>query len=447
MSDAPPLSQTLQPTQRVGNFQLTRLIGQGGMGAVWAAQHAVTKKEVALKFLKTPDLDSEKILRRFFREARAVSAVRHPNVVAVHDVITHDGLPVMVMDLLEGEDLGARLERQPKMALRRAAQILVPIIDALRVAHHSGVVHRDLKPDNIVLHRRADGQFEPKLIDFGIAKVDAKVEESTDTNQLTQTGTMMGTPYYMAPEQVFGEKDVDHRADIWSMGVILYECLAGRRPFEGDNFGQLFKAITLSEVPKLSEAAPELPLPVTQAVMAMLVRERAGRVDSLDAILEVLSAERDGDGSLVAPTQPPPSGRAPRTQSALSHTQPPEIPVASRRPLIVGGVLAGVVAIGVGVYALRTPAEPTPAAVAASATVASAPSPEPSESPLEPQVEPVTASPAPSASTAPSRPRAATRPAGKPTTKPTVTATAKPTVTEPKPPDKLPGGVVGKTPF
>ncbi|MCA9633221.1 MAG: serine/threonine protein kinase, partial [Myxococcales bacterium] len=273
-----------------GRYRLDRLLGEGGMGAVWAARHVITKKEVALKLLKHGGGSNDKVLRRFLREARAVSAVQHPNVVQVHDVIqTEDGSPVMVMDLLDGEDLAAKLLRESRLELGELSRILLPVISAVGCAHAAGIVHRDLKPENIMLHRQADGSVVPKVLDFGIAKLSATEGGAAATAALTQTGAVMGTAYYMPPEQVFGEKDIDQRADVWAMGIIIYECLAGVRPIDGDNFGQIFKAIAMGSIEPLGNVAPWLPEDVVASVGRMLTPSRAERSTDLREIYEVLS--------------------------------------------------------------------------------------------------------------------------------------------------------------
>jgi len=258
-----------------GRYRLDRLVGEGGSGAVWAAEHIVTGKRVALKILK-PSADSPTWRGRFIREARAACAVRHPNVVTVHDVIeADDGSPVLVMDLLEGETLRARLTRERTLSLAAAIEIMLPVISAVETAHSSGVVHRDLKPENIFLGREA-GAAGVRVVDFGIAKLTAS-EGIAPIETLTATGAVIGTIYYMAPEQVYGERDIDHRVDVWSIGVIFYECLAGRRPTEGENAGQVLKLITSGGIPPLHQAAPHVPADIADLVMQMLTREVGGR--------------------------------------------------------------------------------------------------------------------------------------------------------------------------
>ena len=295
-------------------YRLERLLGEGGMGAVWSAVHLVTRKPVALKFIKElDDAKAPQVRRRFLREARAASAVRHPNVVQVHDILElEDGSPVMVMDLLDGEALAARLARDVRLSLGDTARIMVPVISAVGTAHAAGVVHRDLKPDNIFLAHAPDGSAETKIdvkvLDFGIAKFTSAELDAQTAGGLTQTGAMLGTPYYMSPEQAFGENDIDHRADVWALGVILYECLAGQRPVEGDNVGQIIKVIVTGAMVPLEKAMPSLPRDVTDLVARMLVHKRDERLSDLREAATLLKKYTDvaytsfeGPRAIIAP--------------------------------------------------------------------------------------------------------------------------------------------------
>jgi len=270
-----------------GRYQLVRGIGAGGMGEVWEATHQVTGKHVAIKILNATYAKQPSVRARFLLEARAACRVRHPNVVQVHDVLElADGAPAMVMDFLQGEALSAKLERDRLIAIGPLATILAPVVDAMQAAHALGIVHRDLKPDNLFLERLPSGEIVVKVLDFGIAKV-ARGEDERDNPALTGTGAVLGTPYYMSPEQMFGEKDLDHRSDVWSLGIILYECLTGRRPTEAENFGQILKLITTGSIPPLHSVAPQVPLDVAELVGRMVTRDRTLRPE-LSEVLEVL---------------------------------------------------------------------------------------------------------------------------------------------------------------
>jgi tRNA A-37 threonylcarbamoyl transferase component Bud32 len=272
-----------------GRYTLTRRLGEGGMGVVWSATHNVTRKPVALKAILATHKDDRMVVQRFIREARAACAVRHPNIVEVHDVLeVDDGLPVMVMELLEGESLASRLQREGALPLAEVAKLMLPAISAIASAHALGIVHRDLKPDNIFLAQSPTG-VTVKILDFGIAKLTATEGDHAATGALTGTGAMLGTPYYKAPEHMFGEKDVDQRADVWALGVILYECLAGVRPTQADSIGQILKIVTRDGVPSLRTVRPDLPDEVLDLVDKLLTSDRAKRPRDVHVVEHMLS--------------------------------------------------------------------------------------------------------------------------------------------------------------
>jgi len=278
------------------------------MGWVWEATHEFTGKQVAIKFLKG---GKEQDRRRFVREVRAASAVHHANVIDVHDFIElPDGTLAMAMELLRGETLGAVLQREKKIPLAALAQIVLPVIDALDAAHRAGIIHRDLKPDNVFLEKDGDDSDAPpriKVLDFGVAKLTASEGLAARTQALTGTGTMVGTPYYMSPEQVVSEKDLDGRADIWSLGVLLYECLSGVRPTEADNVGRVLKRILTADFEPISTYCADLPADVSALVMKMLAGDRDERTRSLGDVRAVL--ERYA-GETFPRFAPPPSAPA-----------------------------------------------------------------------------------------------------------------------------------------
>jgi serine/threonine-protein kinase len=227
-------------------------LGQGGMGSVWRAEHLALGSSLAIKLIDPGITQSPEAAVRFKREAQAAADLRSAHVVQIIDYGVDDGLPFIAMELLDGESLGARLERMGRLAPDQAASILSQVARALARAHQAGVVHRDLKPDNVFLVREADGDIV-KVLDFGIAKKLGVL--STTSGIKTGTGAMLGTPYYMSPEQVLGGSDIDHRADIWSLGIIAYECLTGQRPFEKETLGGLLMAICNDPLPVPSKVA------------------------------------------------------------------------------------------------------------------------------------------------------------------------------------------------
>jgi eukaryotic-like serine/threonine-protein kinase len=273
----------------VAGYRLDRVLGRGGMGEVWAARPTGAGPSVALKVLKSELRARPRMKRRLLREARAAAAINHPNVVRVHDVVdAGDDTPVIVMDLLEGETLARRLSRSEALHLEEAATILLPVFDAVLAAHRCGIVHRDLKPDNIFLAN--DGAaVSVKVLDFGSAKLTRVNGEPNDSGLSTETGSMLGTPCYMAPEQGFGEKDVDHRADVWALGAISYECLAGGRPVEAENLGQFLKQLLRDGITPLDRVTPGLPAEVTRLVSRMLELDRGKRLSDLAEAAGVLA--------------------------------------------------------------------------------------------------------------------------------------------------------------
>jgi serine/threonine protein kinase len=259
------------------------------MGSVWAARHVVTGKSIALKFLKRPAASRE-VVRRFAREARAACAVQHPNVREIYDVLElEDGLPVMVMECLEGESLADRLDREGKLELDEAARILLQVVSAVGTAHALGIVHRDLKPENIFLTE--GGHPAVRVLDFGIAKL-APVDGENETH-LTATGTMVGTPCYMAPEQVFGERDIDHRIDIWALGLLLYRTLTGVLPTQAENVGQVMKVIVTKSIRPIEEVDATVPDELARLVNRMLSRNRNARPRDLLEVQAVLAKFTD----------------------------------------------------------------------------------------------------------------------------------------------------------
>lgn len=271
-----------------GRYRLDRRIGEGGMAIVWAATHLETGKAVALKHLRieaTGDADTRK---RFLREARVTAAINHPNIIRIHHVVeTPNQLPALIFDLLDGESLSARLARSKRLSVGDTASILLPVVSAVGAAHAIGIIHRDLKPDNIFLARKESGGVEIKVLDFGIAKLTGQADVSA-SSVITGSWALLGTPHYMSPEQIVGDKPVDHRSDIWALGAILYECLAGMRPAEGATPGKIFEAILLKGIRPLREASPGIPRDIADLVGRMLAREPEQRPWDLHDAARVL---------------------------------------------------------------------------------------------------------------------------------------------------------------
>jgi len=272
------------------------------MGTVYAAQHLVTEAEVAIKVLSPELAHDATVSARFLREARTSAALQHPNAIRVSDVLElPQGGAAIVMERLRGHTLSERMREAGRLSLGETARIWLPVLDALAEAHAKGIVHRDIKPSNILLHERG-GEIIPKLLDFGIAKA-APRELGGETEHLTQTGSMLGTPSYMSPEQVSGERDVDAKADLWSVGVTLYESLSGHLPFDGENLGQIFSTILLRSPTPLRLLVPDLHANVSALVMSCLERERDARPDSCAAIAAVLREFESAPGAETLPVR------------------------------------------------------------------------------------------------------------------------------------------------
>jgi hypothetical protein len=327
-------------------YRLERLLGEGGMGVVWAAEDLATGRYCALKLMKDAAGDPA-ARQRFLREGRVASAVRHPNVVGILDMIEPEGEPLAIaMELLEGESLRVRLGHAQKLPPGELAEIMVPVVSAVGAAHALAIVHRDLKPENIFLARGPAGERIVKVLDFGIAKLTTLDGEAMRSTGIT-TGAVLGTPAYMAPEQVFAERNLDHRADIWALGIIFYECLSGVCPTRGDNVGQVLKHVLAKPFESLDALAPEVPEELSRLVARMLAREPSQRPADLHEMIEVLAPLAS------APAEPfgPPAAALMLTDggTATNSIEVPRPPDRKRRrwrrlalvgvPLVLSGLL------------------------------------------------------------------------------------------------------------
>jgi predicted Ser/Thr protein kinase len=325
-----------------GRFRVERVVGRGGMGDVYAARHVTTGKEVALKVLR-----STEGAWRFTREARTATALRHPNVVEVYDLFEDDGTPVMVMELLRGETFAVHRAQRGALTLQATSQILVPVLHAVRAAHRMGIVHRDIKPENIFL-AETDGGRVPKILDFGIAKMldPAKLGSGTHGRD-TNTGAVLGTPDYMSYEQAMSEP-VDSRTDVWSVGVIVFESLSGRRPIVFDTLGQMYAAFLQGSVLSIRDVVPELPADAAAAIDHCLVKKPEGRTNDLTPLIDVLVRYIDGTvagagagGRVVTGPLPPSLPTVAATVHPLARTP------LRRRGLVAAALTLGTAA-GVG---------------------------------------------------------------------------------------------------
>ena len=264
-----------------GKYRLDRMLARGGMGVVWIARHHQLQHEVAIKFLDASYAASAAIRARFEREAMAAANLRSPHIVQVHDYGVEDGSPYLVMELLAGEDLGARLSRVGRLGFVEALRILSQVAKGLRKAHDAGIIHRDLKPGNLFLAAGDDGEEVVKIVDFGIAKeTGVKL-----VGEATRTGEVMGSPHYMSPEQVRGEREIDPRSDLWSLGVILFRCVTGHLPFPGDILTAVVMKIMVEPIPPPSAVLPGLPPAVDAFFARALARDKNQRFQSVAEML------------------------------------------------------------------------------------------------------------------------------------------------------------------
>ncbi|MDB4995733.1 MAG: Protein kinase, partial [Myxococcaceae bacterium] len=267
-----------------GKYRVERILGAGGMGVVVAARHLELGHRVALKFILPEGLEDPATVERFAREARATAGLESEHAVRVQDVgRLKDGAPYLVMEYLEGEDLGSLLERTGSMPFREAVDLVLQAMDAIAEAHGIGVVHRDIKPRNLFLTRRRDGRRLVKVLDFGLAKT----LRATDM-KLTATSSVMGSPHYMSPEQMRGAKDVGFKTDVWALGVCLYELIAGQVPFTGSSMPVLCTAVLTQVPPPLDVVRPEVPPELARAVDRCLEKTPELRMESVAELARAL---------------------------------------------------------------------------------------------------------------------------------------------------------------
>lgn len=273
--------------QVVGNYVVKEKIGEGGMGSVYLAEHRRISRSVAIKVMHPNAARNPELAARFLNEARAASKIGGENVVQILDFgELETGEPFIAMEWLEGETLRSLLARTPRPGLRQMIDVLKSVANALEAAHALGIVHRDLKPDNIFLVRQSSGIPLVKVLDFGIAKI---LEQQAEGGFKTQTGALLGTPAYMAPEQCTASKSLDHRCDIYALGVIAFQMLTGRLPFVADNWGELLVAQMTQDPPVPSQIAPGTSQPVSDAILRALAKSPGLRFASAKEFVNTLS--------------------------------------------------------------------------------------------------------------------------------------------------------------
>lgn len=435
-----------------GRYRVEHVVGEGGMGAVVAATHIALEERVALKFLHPRHANDKESTTRFLREAQASARIRSEHVVRVTDVGTGEsGMPFIAMELLEGEDLEAAVRDKP-MPVELAVDCVLEAAEALAEAHAAGIIHRDIKPANLWLARRSDGSAHVKVLDFGISK-QAK-SDARATTGLTQTQSVFGSPTYMSPEQIRSAKHVDFRTDVWSLAIVLFELLCGRRPFEGETVSAMLAAIAADHPIPIRTYDPNIPEEIEELILQCLKKDAIDR-PTLPELAAVLRPYASRSGQLVAdriaslepapsviapvgtssanirPRGNPPSGpitgraasrrAVDRTDGQLGMTNPSREPrrgSASRGAYAIAGsiLIVGIGALGYALFAQpssaprattarpATPPPPPPPPPSVSAASSSAPPPA-SETAAPPASVPLATERAPSAPRTPPRPR------------------------------------------
>ncbi len=393
-----------------GRYRVEAVVGIGTMGAVVAARHLVLDRRVAIKFLRPDRAVDPTAVERFRQEASAASRIRTDHVVRIHDIgVTDEGLPFMAMELLEGIDLEKLTQRGP-LSIQLAADCILQAAEALAEAHVEGIVHRDIKPSNLFLTRRPDGSRWLKVLDFGISKL---APERGGDPSLTSTQAVIGSPAYMAPEQIRTSKYVTAKADVWALGVVLFEILTTRLPFEGDTVGSVLAAVTMLPPRSLRALRPDVSERVEAAVLACLEKDPAGRATLGDLAaglrpfatpLGIESADRvaricgtSARSSLPPPAPPVPVHREPGITAQVP-VRASAVPGPSRIGLFIVG--AGLLALLAMIVVVSLSQRDPPRPVTEVPSEAAAPIAPPSLSVSAPEIVPA---PSPSHAPPPSR--------------------------------------------
>ena len=403
-----------------GKYEVLRIIGRGGMGSVWEGRHETLGTRVAIKFIDQEYAENEEARARFANEARAAATIQSKHAIHIYDHgMTEDGRPYIVMEMLTGEPLDKRLDTAGHLPLEETARILGQVCRGLQRAHDAGIIHRDLKPENIFLVRTPDDDDEiAKVLDFGIAKVKGLPGEK-GLSSSTKTGAVMGTPFYMSPEQARGLRSIDTRSDLWSLGVIAYRCVTGAMPFDGESVGDLLVKVCTAPLPVPSVVMPGLPKSFDTWFAKALQREPDARFSTATQLADELalaaglsvrrgpasSQRAQAPASEAAPAQSVGPSLAAATPTAAL-TSPPFVtshapPSPPRRTvLVVGavGLVAGVLGAAALVKVLGAPSGRADAAGLApsSSAVALAPvAPSTTSSAIAPATSAVVAAEAP----------------------------------------------------
>ncbi len=310
-----------------GKYKVVRLIGEGGMGAVFEGENTAISRRVAIKVLHAHAALQDDTVMRFKREARAAGKIGNDHILEILDLgELGEGAHYMVMEFLDGEPLSSRIERgvlPPAELVDVASQLL----DGLAAAHRAGIIHRDLKPDNVfILKEKAGRPNYVKIIDFGISKFHHGMEDGE--MNMTQTGTLMGTPFYMSPEQAKGSTELDHRIDIYAVGVILYECLSGRVPYDANNFNELILKLAFQPAPPITTFVPNIDPRLAEIVHGALAHDRDQRYNSCEALQQDLQNWLQGAGAAAQ------QGFAPVVDVGLTHAETTTGPSGPGHPVV-----------------------------------------------------------------------------------------------------------------
>ncbi len=346
-----------------GKYVIDRELGEGGMGILFAATHRALHQKVAIKFLKSKYASEAGARERFLREARAAAAITSEHAARIQDVDETDtGLPFIVMELLDGTDLDRLLSDRKRIPALEAVGYVLEACEAIAEAHAAGIVHRDLKPSNLFLAERANGTRIVKVLDFGISKSILQDEEAPSKKSLTAPNTLLGSPQYMSPEQVRNAKTVDARSDVWALGVILYELIAGVPPFECESIPELYAKILASPPTPLRKVVSDAPTGLGEVVASCLAKDVDERVPSVGALAMALApfapagSEARVDRITRALGRGPESTRA-RSSMPAPHTSPavfaPTVAMPRRRgvrSVVMAAAFLSVVGVGVVAY-------------------------------------------------------------------------------------------------
>ncbi len=335
-----------------GKYRVERVLGAGGMGVVLAARHVQLDVQVAVKLMSDEALDDPELVARFLREARAAARLRGEHVARVIDVGTlESGAPYLVMEYLEGSDLHAVLASRGALPIQAAADYVAQACEAVDEAHGVGIVHRDLKPSNLFLTRRPNGSACIKVLDFGISKAD-RVGASSPDRRTTGAQRLIGSPSYMAPEQMRRPREVDGRADIWALGATLYELLTGQVPFPGESLLEIALQVAENEPRRPRELRPDIPAGLEEVVLTCLAKDRERRFPTPRSLMMALGPFAGGaPRARVASSLTP--ALAPSVVTPARAAQPARVEGAWKTALLLGGLL-GALSVA-AVYMARSP--------------------------------------------------------------------------------------------